>query len=304
MGRSRYTVSEYIRNATRDIPQYEQNSAVYTERYDLINRVQELVQGMFADLVAEAYMTETTAVLSTTGKYYSSGASWDTDTDSLTATMDTSWASTDVGNLVIFRDGTSVYVGTITSRTSATVVVLTGDNLPAADIATVNDVMMAATTISGDSINVSSLKILRYGTQMNINLRSTVTDQFDTLARSAFFKWDSTDPRKRNTIAWTLIGTTIYLNKGSDVSSYGTITIEYPSLPTVVSADGDTVDLLDGAMAQIGLNVLRAKIQRRLQLPIPEGDKNDTRELITMLYNSFNQDVKKELVEQKLESLL
>ena len=302
MALSDKTAAYFWREAVRDINVDIEPLAF--EKYNLINRTQEMVQGMFADLVGEAYLKETTAVLSTTGKYYVSGASWVASTNSLTATMDTAWASSDVGNLVVFRDGTSVYVGTITSRTSGTVVVLAGDNLPSADIATLEDVLMAATTLTGDSLNISSLRLLRYGTQLNVTIRSTVTDQIETLPRESFPKFNTTSPQNRNKIAWMLVGDTVYLSKGSSLSSYGTITIQYPALPTDVTSDSDYVDLLDGNMLQIGIAMLRAKVQRRLSVPIPDEDKRDVRDLVMMLYNSFGQDVKKELVEQKLESLL
>lgn len=300
---SQKTAAEFWREAVEDLGDIPV-SVQHFSKYLLINRVQELVQGMFADVVAEAYIEETTAVLSTTGKYYVSGASWTASTNSLTATMNTAWSSSDVGNLVVFRNGTSVYVGTIASRTSDTVVVLAGDNLPTSDIGTVNDVMMAATTVSGDSINIGSLRLLRYGNQLNLTIKSTVTNNVETISREAFQKFNASAAQNRNKIVWALYGNTIYLAKGSNLSSYGTLTIAYPSLPTMVSTDSDNISLLDGAMAQIGINVLRAKIQRRLGIPIPETDKNDTRELIKMLYTSYNQDIKKEFIEQKLESLL
>jgi hypothetical protein len=297
-----YTVDDFWREAVRDMGDI--HNVLSFEKFNLVNRACQLTQGLMADVVAESYIRETTAVLSTTGKYYVSGASWDVDANRLTATMDTVWASTDVGNLVVFRDGTSVYIGTITAWVSTTVVTLTGDNLPSADIATLEDVLMAGTTITNSQIDISSLRLLRYGTQLNLNLKSTITNQFETLPRSSFNAWSESKPQNRNTIAWTLVGTGLYLKRGSSLSSYGTITIEYPSLPTTVTTTTEYVDLLDGAMVQIGIATLRANIQRRMNIPITESDKNDVGKLITALYNSFNQDIKKEFVEQKLESLL
>lgn len=302
MALSNKTAGYFWREAARDLD--VETPLFAFEKYNLMNRVQELTQGMFADIVAESYIRETTAVLSTTGKYYVSGASWDADTNQLTATMDTVWSSSNLGNLVIFRDGTSVYIGTITAWVSTTVVTLTGDNLPTADIATVSYVMMAGTTISNSQIDISSLKLLRYGTQLNLNLKSTITNQFETLSRSSFNAWSSTVPQNRNKIAWTLVGTGLYLKRGSSLSSYGTMTLEYPSLPTAVTGDSDYIDLLDGMMVQIGIISLRSKIQRRLGKPTDETDRSEAKELINALYNSFNQDIKKEFVEQKLESLL
>lgn len=300
---SQKTAGEFWREAVEDLGDIPV-SAPHFSKYLLINRAQEMVQGMFADLVGEAYMRESTPVLSTDGKYYSSGASWDADTNYLTATMSTSWASTDVGNIVIFRDSSSVYVGWVYEWISTTVVKLSGDNLPTADIATVNDVLMAGNTITNGQIDISTLRMLRYGTQLNINLKSTVTNSFETLSRASFNAWNTTAPQNRNKIVWTLVGTSLYLKKGSSLSSYGVLVIEYPSLPEEVSLDTDKIDLLDGTMMQIGIATLRAMVQRRLSLPISEADKEATQKLIYQLYTSFNQDINKELVEQKLESLL
>lgn len=48
-----------------------------------------------------------------------------------------------------------------------------------------------------------------------------------------------------NSVFYNLFGETIYLFKGSSVSAWGELTLYYYRLPTLLSADGDYVDLRD-----------------------------------------------------------
>lgn len=300
---TKYTVADFWKQAIFDIPEGKASQLPDFTRYELINRVEEVVQGQFADVVAEAYMDYTTMVPDpTAGKYYVSGASWDVDLMQLTATMDTNFTSADVGKFVVFNNGATVYCGTIISRQSNTVVTLQGDNLPAADIVTVTYVLVLNTLPSGDTLDVSSVKLLRYGNQLNLQLRSTLTNTVVNFPREGFPGFITTG-KNRNTIIWALVGTTLYLKKGDSLSTYGTLTLWYPRLPLTVSADTDNIDLLDGAMIQIGIVVLRNLIARRLDLPI-DTDKEQLRELVVALYNSMKGSVSKEELKSKVEALL
>ena len=300
-----YTAKSFFRQAVADVQAYRQNSEAYVRRFESINNVQQSIQAQFADIVSEAFMTPTTPVLSTTGKYYSSGASWAASTSRLTATMSANWASTDVGNLVIFRYGSSVYVGTIIERISNTVVKLRGDNLPATDLGTVDDVIMAGTTVDGSSaVDISSLKMLRYASQVKLRLESTATKTVEAMDPASFQKFQVSAANNSTRMAWMLQGNYLYVKFGSGLSSAGTLTLWYPRLPDQVSSDSDNVDLLDGAMVQIGIIALKVSIQRSLGEKANPVDQQELQKMIAMLYQSMGGTIGKEEIKKKVEALV
>ncbi len=300
-----FTAKSFFRQATAEIRSFEQNSKIFAQRFELMNNVQAAVQGQVADIVAEAYMTDTVPVLSTTGKYYSSGASWDADTSQLTATMDSNFSSTDVGNLVIFRYGTGIYLGTIIQRISNTVVKLRGDNLPAVDLATVNDVMMSATGIDGASaIDISSLRMLRYTNQVKLRLESTATKYVQPLDPVSFQKFQTGAKNNLDKVVWMLQGNSLFVKMGTDIASAGTLKLWYPRIPDDVSSDTDYMDMIDGPMIQIGILALKIAIQKRISEPISPADIQEAGEKLSMLYNSAGNTIKKEEIKSKVEALV
>lgn len=300
-----YTAKSFFRQAVAEIQSYQQNSKIFAQRFELMNNVQLAIQGQVSDIVAEAYMTDTVPVLSTTGKYYSSGASWDADTSRLTATMDSNFASTDVGNLVIFRYGTGVYLGTIIQRISNTIVKLRGDNLPSVDLATVSDVMMCATGVDGTSaIDISSLKMLRYANQVKLRLESTATKYVLSLDPVSFQKFQTGANSNLDKVVWMLQGNSLFVKMGTDLASAGTLKLWYPRLPDNVAADTDYMDLLDGPMIQLGILALKMAIQKRLSDPINPADIQEAGEKISMLYNAAGNTIKKEEIRSKVEALV
>lgn len=301
-----YTCKDFFDHATRDIKNFPENDAVYNERFILIDRASQVTQALFADVISEAYLEETTAVLSTTGKYGNTTASYNVSTKYLTVTLTgANWSSTDIGNAVMFHDGSSVYFGTIADRISNTVIKLSGDNLPAANIATVTYVLMAATTPTGDVINLASLRMLRYGSKLRLTVLSSATTVVDPVTVSTYNKFRASAGQNTNRIIWQTIGDYLYLKKGWNLASYGTLTIQYSRLPLARTLDTDYVDLLDGAMAEIGIIVLKNMLAQRSEVKYDKSqDKEDLGKLIGALYNSQKGEITRELKQQKIESIL
>ena len=288
-----------MREATLDIPEYKEGSEIYVGRFWLINRAIQTIVGQFYDLLSQSYMAETIATPSSTGKYYSSGASYDADTDTLTATMNANFASTDIGNLIIFREADSVYVGTILSVPSTTSVILMGDNLPSADIATVNDVIMAATTPTSDSISLASLPMMRTGQQIKLEVESTVTDTVQYESTIGLKIWRTTLPGNTKAIAIAFAGSTLYMKKGSLLDSYGTLTIRYPKIPDDVSTDATYIDVPDGITVQLVIAYLRTLILNRLNVRRTD-DSSQIEMLIAKMYQTFGQEASAEILKSKM----
>lgn len=299
---NRWTADKIWREAVVDIGESAWGVVLPFERFNLINRAIETVVGQFYDLLAQSYMTEVTPVLSTTGKYYSSGASYDADTDTLTATMNESFASTDVGKVIVFREAANVYLGTILSYTSTTAVVVTGDNLPSADIATVDDVIVVGTTPTSDQISLEDLSIMRAGQQFRLELESTVTEAIVYRTTEELRTFRTTAAQNLKTIAVAFSGNILYLKKGTSLSSYGTLTIRYPKLPDQVSAAGDYLDVPDGITMQLVTMYLRTLIYSRLKI-VKEDNKGEIENMIRRMYNTFGAEVSAETVEEKVMML-
>lgn len=303
-----YTVKDFFDHATRDLKNFPENNAVYNERFVLVDRASMVAQALFADVVSEAYLDETTAVLSNTGKYSADTITYTLATKYLTMATVTggNWSSTDEGNMVVFHDGTSVYVGRIAQRISNLVIKVSGDNLPTGDIASVDYVIMAATAPTGDVINLSSLRVLRYGSKLKLDVASDATTVVDSVTVSAYNKFRSTAQQNLNKIIWTTTGDYLNLKKGWSLGSYGTLTLRYSRLPIQVTADTDYVDLLDGAMAEIGIIILKNILADRVEgvQVDKEKDKESLNKLITALYRAQGGEIAKELKQQKIESIL
>ena len=297
-----YTAKLFWNAATREVKTYKQNDLLYAERFNLINQACQIAQGFVSDIVAEAYKKDTTAVLSTTGKFGTTGT-YTVATATLVATMSSSFTSADVGNMIILRISTTVYVCTIASYISATSVTLTGDNLPTSDQASFSTITMAGTTPTGTTVSISSLRLLRYGSQLRLQLLSTSTDNVLVESAESFPRWRTGASQNLNTIIWNLVGTNIFLNKGDSVSSYGTLTIRYPALPDLVSLDADYVDLIDGSLVQVGIKVLRNLIEKRI-IGTPVSPVTSVIEQVESMYRAAGNEQKKEVIKEKVESLL
>lgn len=296
-----YTVNDVWREASLDIP--KEQSIAHWEKFNLINRAQQSVQAEFAPLVAESYITETTAVFSTTGKYGTTGT-YTVATKTLVATMNTGFVSADIGNTIILRTGTTVYMGTIASRVSGTTVTLSGDNLPSIDQSSFDTITVAGTSPTGNVIDISSLRLLRYGNQLNIQLLSTATKFIYPKTKEDIERFRPTSQYSLDKIWWMMIGNKIYLVKGNSLSTYGTLTIRYPALPDQVALVTDYVDVLDGAMVQILIKTVRGMILRRLGEKPSQADEVEIQKNIANLYTSLQQELTIEQLKEKSEKLL
>lgn len=285
------------------------NSPAYAFRFSDQNEADRTVIGSVYDLVAPFYKKRVTLVPSTVGAYYVSGASWDVDLLRLTATMNRNFASTDVGCIVVFRDGDDIYMGTVESFVSTTVVELSGDNLPAADIAALEDVILAKTGLTSDTASLSSVDMARAGQEVTLNLFSTLVTGTSAIRTKeatpeeiATFR--SADNRNKNMILFALSGNAIYLAKGSSVgSTYGTLTLEYPGWPTAVTTDASLKDVPDGSIYELCILQWEKMIRRRLGIPEPDLTK-EIQTHIENVYGAFGRSLSFETRKEKIAKLI
>jgi len=295
-----WTANEIWLEAFRDVG-FDQNSPIVIERFQLVNRAVDKVATEFSGILWPSYMEQATIVTSTSGNFGVSGMSYVTLTSRLTATMNSSFVAADLGKMVVFRDVASVFVGTITVIVSTTVVTLSGNNLPAADIATVNAVQMAGTTITNDQASIAGIDLLRIGGELKFSLQSSLTNYIDAVSVHEIRTFRSGSIANVNRIIWAIEGDTILLARGTSLSSYGTLTLHYPRFPTAVVADADLVDIPDGAPLSLAILHLEAIIARRLKVPV--NLRAEMQDQIRNIMQSYGLVVSSEEIEKRVAAL-
>jgi len=284
------------------------NSPAYPFRFSDQNEADRTVIGSVYDLVAPFYKTQVTLVPSTVGAYYVSGASWDVDLLRLTATMNRDFAASDVGCLVVFRDGNDIYLGTVNAFVSVTVVELAGDNLPAADIAALEYVLLSKTAPTSDIASLSSVDMARAGQEVSLNLFSSLTTSTSavrtkeaTIEEIKTFR--ASGNQNKNLILFSLSGNNLYLAKGSSLTSYGTLTLEYPGWPTRVTTDASVKDVPDGSIYELCILQWEKMLRRRLGMAEPELTK-EIQTHIENAYTAFGRSLTFEARKEKIAKLI
>lgn len=283
----------------------DQNCASYAQRLDLVNRAFSTVANMFYDLMSNAYMTPVTIVPDTIGRYSSSGTgTWTVATSTLVfAGMNTSFGSGDVGKTIAFRVGSLVYLGQVASFVSTTSVTITGMNLPVTNV-TVDYVLLVATTPTGNNVSLSTLRFMRTGQPIKLELESTATDTLEATTSQSVFKFDGAPPQNVKKIVWAYSGDELLLAKGDGLTTYGTFTLRYPRVPNKITADTDFIDIPDGAAFEVGFIYLKAMIAKREgKMAMMQNYEADLGSLIKSMYNTFGQEVQAEHIANKVKSL-
>ena len=287
---------------------YPQNGIVWVERAGIINRASKAVIGLFYDLMADTYMDYSMILPNNIGRYFVSGGSYNATTGLLTATMNTNFASSDVGNLVVFWLSTNVFVATITAFVSTTSVIVQGSNLSSTNLASLTGCVMAGTTPQGTSVSLNTLRMMRTGQQVaKMSVESTATQnvEWDTVENIYQFRAG----KQPNMMLWNLQGNNLLLAKGSALSSFGTLTVRFPRIPNLVVADTDMVDLPDGPAIEILiLKVRQIAFNRFIQTGFTVKPVDDIAQtltgLVTQLHNVFGSQVKVEQVKDEVQNLL
>jgi len=287
---------------------YPQTGIVWMERFNIINRALKAVIGLFYDLLADTFMDYALMLPNNVGRYFVSGGSFSAATGILNATMNSNFASTDVGNLIVFWLNTNVYVATITNFISVTSVTVSGNNLPANDLASLTGCVMAGTSPQGNSLSLNSLRMMRTGQQVaKMTIESTITQSIEWSTIEDVYQFRG--GKQPNMILWNLSGNNIVMAKGSALSNFGTLTIRFPRIPNLVVGDTDMIDLPDGPAIEILIIKIRQIAANRfLQTGYdvkPFADPTaELSNLVTQLHNVFGQSVKVEKINEEVQNLI
>jgi hypothetical protein len=247
-------------------------------------------------------MTDASVTLNGTAKYETvTGGTYVYSTRTVTMnTPSASLSSDDIEKTVMFRIDSIIYFGTVESVTSSSAFVFKSGTYPSVD-GTTDEILICATTLSGSTFPLSSLRIMRSGAQIKIEIASTATttvkagtmQEIDTFIGSG---------QNSKTILWAFNGDYINFAIGDDLTNAGTLTVRYPRVPNLVTADSDKIDLPDGTAMEIAIINLRSLVQRRMKSP-PEDNEGELRVLIGNLLRTFGSEANDEIVADKARAL-
>jgi len=299
-----YKLQDAYRIATADIPGFDYNSPIYNERFDLANRAQYITQANLADAVAEDYIVDTSINL-TGGNYSTSTGTYTAATLDISAiTMNAVFTSGDVGKKIGFRIGTSTYLARIAQVIGTAEIVIAGNSLPAGNGTVADLIVFASNLPNSSSIDISSIGLLRYGSELAWQIVSDATQSVNMMSRESFERFTPSWYGNVNAIVWCLVGTKILFNQGSNLASLGNITLRAPVLPSVLTADTDYLRMLDGAMCNIFITVYRNLIMRRIPGMNVKADVDELASQIQALFQSRGMQIKEEVVADKVKALI
>jgi len=297
-----WTVARFIQHALLELG-LDLNNVGYVQRLEIINQAQSAVASMFYDLMANAYLTPITILPDTTGRYANSGTgTFTTATGNLLfVDMNTDFGSGDVGKTIIFRVGALVYIGQVSVFVDADNVIVTGHNLPTTN-QTVDYVLLAASTPTGNNISVAGLRLMRTAAVQMV-LQSTATETVLPMSEDELMNWQTSAPSNKGSVAWSLTGDLINLRKGDDLSTYGTFTLQYPRVPYNVTLDADFIDLPDGVPIDIAMIKVESLIAKRVPGAKLVDRSAELEGMIRSLYASAGREFTLEIVKDKIRAL-
>lgn len=296
-----HTAKSIWREAVRDLIGYEgEKQVIDIERFNVINRAQDQVAGMFYPLIKNQYITEQLVVIDTTGAYSTATGTFALATRTLAIAMNVNFASTDIGKMIVFRVAGAVYVGYIDSVTNTTTVILqNGNSLPVAN-ATVDYAIKIASVPSSDVIDISSLRIKNGSGDPDVVLQSTATRSVYGVSLDEYMTFRTTAAQNATKIVFHIADLKIYIKTG--LASYGTLTLYYPRLPALMTADADAIDIPDGVPTTLLISLVKKTVADRLNV---KGAFNpaDMQSLVYDFWKAYDTSVTLQEIKDKMQAL-
>lgn len=209
-------------------------------------------------------------------------------------------SSTHTGWLVLFEKSGNVYAGTVSQVLTTTSFVVSGNNLPSSNLTNLTNILLCATTPSGNSATLTGLRMMRTGQDIKVQLESTATSQIEFTNEQGIYTFRSGS--KSNAIIFAISGDQLLLGKGLNITSYQTLTLRYPRSPIRVTQDSSPMDVPDGVAIQLVIMKLRQLIANMEKVEIPDETPRYIA-LVQQLYQTFGQAVASEVIEEKAKLL-
>jgi hypothetical protein len=279
----------------------EDNWNLYLDRFSFCNRALQDVLEQIFPVVAPAYLTSDPISFSSTAKRStSSTGTWTAATRTLVfAGMSADFDSGDLGKLVTIRIVNAIYLGTIETITDGETVVVRGFVLPAAN-ATVDEVQVLGTALTGSTVDISSLRIMR-SAQARITLESTVLDKpVPASTVDELLAWRSDDIGTPS-IIFALEGSTLRIR--TRLASVGSLSIHYHKMPEEMTDDASGVDVPDGAAVALVQARLKKLLATEAGIQLPDYAE-EIKQHITTLADAFKAVVTTEQLKTKVSALV
>ena len=296
-----WQAAPFIKHAMASFPAVDE--VAYAQRFELINLVQYKVASALYSMMTGAYQTIVIMAQDIIGKI-GTGGTWIQATSTLTVSgLTANFVPGDVQKLITFTDGTNTYCGFISAYIASTQVQVYGNLLPSGNIAVLTSVILVPTVPTSDSISLAGVDMMRTGEQINVDINSSTTSAIEAVSLEAlrFFRNMSTQNRSR--IVYSLVGDRVILDKGSAVSTYGTILLYYPRSPVLVAQDTDFLDLPDGGVVNMAMVVLKHELNTRFYHEkrdfLAEGQA-----IITGLYAEHKEILATQTIQEKMSILM
>ena len=221
---------------------------------DLVNDfINVAVMNIFSELQDNIFKDygRTTTIVDSGAAFQPAAINGETFTDATKTIKQTAHGltSADIGKRIIFLasyDATAIpayltisSIASIVDANNFTVLHSPGVNIPVTGSA--NKLYYAVIPAhSSDSLDLSALRINRVR-----KLKDSISGECVEVADARDFENLSQFPQKQNNIYWYQNGETIQLYKGSKISAYGTLTLDYYGKPISVVQDTDYLDIKD-----------------------------------------------------------
>ena len=159
-------------------------------------------------------------------------------------------------------------------------------------------------TVTSDAADISTLRIARGGNQARMVLTSTALANrvCRPLSLQALKTWRPAAKQNAKNIVWCLDGQRLLLRKGNSVTSYSTVKLHYPALPTEATTTTDKVDLPDGAPIELALKMLKKVLSERYTEKA-EDHSSEVAMAVANIMNQYRVSASLEEVQDKVKAL-
>jgi hypothetical protein len=154
-----------------------------------------------------------------------------------------------------------------------------------------------------DVIDISGIRAMfRGGPEVRFMLESTSAGCIVATSKEEHHRFRTSASQNSDTIAWSLVGDSIYVKKGSGLSSYGTLTLWYPRQPLEPTVATTLLDIPDGIPMEIALLKLKMILAERYNVKF--SGEREMESLIQKFYSTLGVATNLEEVKDKTAKLL
>jgi len=140
---------------------------------------------------------------------------------------------------------------------------------------------------SGDAIDMSSIRMMRTGAQLHLILESSETDSLVPMSLDELRTWQPSAEGNKKRIAWAYSGQYIFMNKGTGLTTYGSLVLRYPELPAKIVSGATAIQLPEGVMTETLILQLHKTFTKRYARQDVDTSK-EMAQLLNQFYTNYN----------------